>query len=148
MSDKLNEADIVRRVAEIAADRVTRNVIRDLEQMTERLSGDDFELKTTWDEICVQIQDQESVVWDAYDEIVRGMVGVFVAELPRHEQEAIWLQTEAGIEWTCEEPEKREPYPVNQNEIVDQLACDVYSKAADWSNARVDAYLRRTCSAE
>ena len=108
--------------------------------MKDTLSGDDSELDTTWDEICVQ-----AVFWNAYDEIVRGMVRGYVAELPKYEREAIWLQTDAGINWGCEEPEDREAHPVSDNDIVNYLVHQyVYSQAADWSNARIEAHLARS----
>jgi hypothetical protein len=72
------------------------------------------------------------------------MVCGFVAELSDNEREAIWLQTDAGIDWSFEEPDVREPNPVNQDEIVDYLVQDVYSKAADWSNERIHAYFARS----
>ena len=113
--------------------------------MNDTLSGDDSELDTTWDEICVQVQDEESVFWDVYDEIVRDMVRAHVAELPKFEREAIWLQTDAGIDWACDEPEDRNSYPVTDDDIVNYLVPKyVYSQAADWSNARIEAYLVRS----
>jgi hypothetical protein len=52
----LSESAIVQAVAEDAARRVTRKVISTLQKMTVLLSGDDSELMTSWDEICVQVQ--------------------------------------------------------------------------------------------
>ena len=113
-----DKAEIFERIARPAAQRITRKVIRDLEQMTDTLSGEDSGLETTWDEICVQIQHEESPFWFAYDEIVRRMIGGFVGELSDNEREAIWLQTGAGIDWNCEEPDAREPNPVNQAAVA------------------------------
>ena len=90
-----------------------------------RLSGDDSELDTTWDEICVQVQDEESVFWDVYDEIVRDMVRAHVAELPKFEREAIWFQTDAGIDWACDEPEDRNSYPVTDDDIVELFGAQI-----------------------
>ena len=39
-----------RAVAQLAARRIARKVITDLQRMKHTLSGDDSELKTTWDE--------------------------------------------------------------------------------------------------
>jgi hypothetical protein len=96
MSDPLSEWEIVSAVAQAAAKRITRKVIAHLQSMDETLSGDDSELKTPWDEICVQVQYEASFFWDAYDETVRGILRGYVAELPKHEREAIWLQTAPG----------------------------------------------------
>jgi hypothetical protein len=86
MSDRLSDSAILSAVAEEAAQRITRKVIAALQGMRDTLSGDDSELETTWDEICVQIQDEESFFWDTYDEIVLDMVRARVAELPKYER--------------------------------------------------------------
>lgn len=141
----MSESTIVREVAQKAARRITRKVIAALQQMTDTLSGDDSELKTTWDEICAQVQHENSSNWDAYDETVRGIVKAHIARLSKQEKEAIWLQTEAGTDWAYEEEENRESQPVSDEEIMDWLVEErVYAEAANWSNARIRAYLDRS----
>jgi hypothetical protein len=142
----MSESAIVREVAEKAARRITRRVISALQKMKDTLSGDDSELKTTWDEICVQIQDQKSFHWDAYDETVRRIVEDQLAPLSSHEREAIWLQTEASDDWSCKDEEDREPAPpVSVDDIVDWMTNEhVYEQAANWSNARIRAFIERS----
>lgn len=145
MTDSLSESAIVRAVAEQAARRITHKVISVLQKMTDTLSGDDSGLKTTWDEICVQVQFEASFSWDAYDETVRGIVERYVVKLPKNEREAIWLQTDAGMDWDYEEPSDREANPVCDNDIVDYLTSDyVYTEAGNWSNARIRAFIDRS----
>jgi hypothetical protein len=56
--------------------------------------------------------------------------------------ETIWLQTDAGSDWACDEPEERAAYPVDEEAIVNYLANDyVYAEADSWSNARIRAYI-------
>lgn len=144
MSDKLSESAIVRALADEAAKRITRKAIAELQQMTDRLSGDESGLETTWDEICVQMQHEQSFHWDAYDHTVRAILTSQTNELPKHERDALWLQTNAGIDWSCDAPEDREAYPVNTDDIVDHLANNyVYAEADRWSNSRIRAYLDR-----
>jgi hypothetical protein len=141
----MSESAIVREVAEKAARRITRKVIATLQQMSDRLSGDDSGLKTTWDEICAQLQYEKSFDWDAYHETVKRIVEVQIAALPKHEREAIWLQTDAGIDWNSKEMEDGEAPPIIDGDIVDWLAEEhVYTEAANWSNARVRAYVERS----
>ena len=45
-----------------------RQTMTDLQHMKHTPSGDDSELKTTWDDICAQVQSGQSYSWDAYDE--------------------------------------------------------------------------------
>lgn len=142
MADQLSESGIVREVADIAAERITRKVIKDLQRMKDTLSGDESGLATTWDEICVQVQRNHSFYWDAYDQTVRNFVEKYVNDLPQLEINAIWLQTEQGIDWKYEEPEDREPYPTCQDDVVDYITREhVYGEAGNWSNARIQAYL-------
>src|ERR1035437_3604814 len=145
MSEWLSESAIVRAVAHEAAQRIGRKVIADLQAMKDTMSGDDSELKTTWDEICVQVQDEESFYWDAYDQTVRSTVRVYVAALPQHERDALWLQTDAGSDWDCDEPESREASPVSEDDIIDYLVREVvYAEAGRWSNARIRAFNERS----
>ncbi len=145
MSDHLSEPAIVSAVAHEASRRITRKVIADLQRMKIVLSGDDSELKTTWDELCAQVQYEESFHWDVYDETVRATIGGLVDELPKHEREALWLQTDAGHDWDCEEPQDRERYPVCNDDIVDYLAHEyVYREAGRWSNKHIRAFIERS----
>lgn len=145
MNKKLSESSIVKTVAEQAIRRIARKVIADLQRMEHTLSGDDSELKTTWDEICAQIQCEQSFVWDAYDETVKATVGGYVCDLPLHELEAIWLQTEPGFDWDCEESETRDTYPVLDDDIIEYITSEhIYAKAGRWSNARIRSYIERS----
>jgi hypothetical protein len=145
MSEALSESAIVRAVAHQTSRRIIRKVIAGLQRIKDTLSGDDSELKTTWDEICAQVQYEHSIFWETYDEIVRDMVRVYVAELPKHEREAIWLQTDAGSDWHCEEPEDRAAHPVVDDDVVDYLVHEyVYPQAGRWSNVRIRDYIERS----
>jgi hypothetical protein len=144
MKDGLNESSIVHAVAKEAATRITRKVVAELRRMTVTMSGDDSELKTTWDEICAQVQYEESFYWDAYDQTVRAIVGAHIARLPKHEREALWLLTDAGSDWEWKEPEDREADPVRDDDIIDWVTREyVYAEAGTFSNARIRAYVER-----
>lgn len=97
MTTPLSEFGIIRAVAEQAAARVARKVIRNLQRMHHKLSGEDTEVRTTWDEICVQVQYEYSYYWDVYDETVRSLLAVYVEKLAEYEREALWLQSDAGF---------------------------------------------------
>jgi hypothetical protein len=144
MAEELSESGIVRKTAGEAAWRVTRKVVASLRRMEHTLSGDDSGLKTTWDEICVQVQHEHSFAWDAYEETVRATVAGCLAQLAEHERQAIWLQTDPGIAWDRREPADRETNPVCDDDIVGYLADEyVLAEAGRRSNARVRAYIDR-----
>jgi hypothetical protein len=145
----LTESQIARALAEDSARRVTRKVTTGLQRMTHTLSGDDSVLETVWDEICVQIQFEDSFAWDAYDQSVRALVGGIAADLSTHERAALWLQTDAGFDWNCEDAEYREPKPFINDDIVDFLVRDhVYIAAGRWSNRRIRAYLDQSARSD
>lgn len=145
---KLSEIAIARQLAEHTAERITRRVIAALQRLTDcQLSGDDSSLENTWDEICVQVQYEESYAWDVYLETVKAILGGDVEDLAAHEREALWLQTEQGSDWDCEDDENREPYPVLNDDIVEYLLNDyVLAAAGRWSNPRIRAYLEWSSS--
>ncbi len=145
MSSKLSESLIVSNFAERLCQQITRKVIVSLQTLKNGLlSGDDFGLTSAWEEICVQVQGEESSSWEAYDLTVRQTVSAEVTELVPHEREAIWLQTSAGADWDAEDEESREEYPVAEDEIIEYVTTQyVYSAAGDWGNRRIRKYLEQ-----
>jgi len=144
MTPELAEWRIVRRLAEQVCQRVTRRVIRYLQELVDGLqSGDDSGLTNAWEEICVQVQGEQSVLWDAYyDVMVRQIVSMEVPGLPEHERDAVWLLTPEGEQWDAEEEGEREKSPVAEDNIIDYLANEyVYPAAGNWSNPRIRKYL-------
>lgn len=143
MKDRLSESAIVVEVARQALKRIVRKVIKDISQMGVTLSGDDSELANTWDEICVQIQFEQSHCWDVYDETVRAIVCGYVHEMPAYEREAIWHQTDNGMDWHCDELEDRSPHYDVETDVVQYITDAVYSEANNWSNKRIRAFIDR-----
>ena len=144
MSTGLNMTAIVTAVGKQAIRRIERKVIASFQRVVSGMAGDDSELKTIWDEICAQVQHEESVFWNTYDEMVRTSVAVLVADLPQHEKEAAWLQTEEGNDWEWEDESERETHPVLESDIVEHIVTHhIYARAGEWTNARLRAYLDR-----
>src|SRR5436309_3104975 len=150
MSRTLSESSVVRALADQVCKRLTRRLIATLQKLNNGLlSGQDSGLKNTWDEICAQVQFEESFSWDVYDEAVRAVAASDVEKLLPHEREAIWLQTTAADDWDCEDESRRHPYPVLNEEIVNYLVGEyIYSQAGNWSNHRLRSYLDRSSRAD
>ena len=79
---------------------------------------------------------------------MRDIVGRHVAQLPKHERYALWLQTEEGSRWARDwayvEPDEREEAEVFHGTVISYLMHKhVYVRAADWANARIRAYRER-----
>ncbi|HEU0179599.1 MAG TPA: hypothetical protein VFV58_35655 [Blastocatellia bacterium] len=98
MSSKFSESAIIRAFAEEICQRLTRKMIDRLQKMKDGLhSGDGSGLENTWDEMCVRVQPEQSIYWEAYDSTVRQMIEAEVEKLSPHEREAIWLQTPESV---------------------------------------------------
>lgn len=108
------------------------------------MSGSDSGLTTVWDEICVQVQEEESYCLDAYDITVKSLVEYDVSQLKRFEQRALWIQTEAYGDWECEKQDDEQFPPVFDGDIVDYLLAEyIYSEAMEWTNAIIRKYFEQ-----
>ena len=60
------EQHIVAAWAKLLSETLVKDAIAALEQMDANamLSGDDSGLKNVWEEVCVQLQYEESIFWD------------------------------------------------------------------------------------
>ena len=91
--------NILWHVSHEACKEVSTKVVRSLRKMTEGMqSGDDTTLRNIWDEVCVQSQVERSVMWDAYEETILGLIEQEVRKLDEVIIGAIFLQTDAGID--------------------------------------------------
>jgi hypothetical protein len=144
------ESRIAAELADATCKRVARQVRHALQRMTDcRLSGEDSGLKNTWEELCAQVQFQESFAWPAYEEIVQLLLGNHVRSLRRFELEAVWVQTKTGQDWLFDDDAQDHTLdprpPINESEVVDHLREEyVHKEAADWSNPRIRDYLDRS----
>ena len=144
MPEELSESRIVRSLAHEACRRITRRVIREFQQRNGKLlSGEDPGLRSAWEEICVQVQAEESVFWDAYLEDLKQALETEVERLRRTERQAVWLQTTAGEEWDYNDEDSREPNPVPATQEIVEYITNKYvlAEAADWSNRRIRKFL-------
>lgn len=125
-------------------DKATRRTIRTLQGLRDGLqSGDDSGLENAWDEFCVQVQYEESVFFDAYEETVRAVLRGHLETLPALDLEVAWLHTDAGADWLQAETEEHSPPPVCLDHVLDDALGIVFTMAANWSNQRIRGYLER-----
>ena len=140
---QLTESAIVSGFAADVARRLARQAITRLRGMKDSLlAGEDSGLESAWDEICVQVQGEESYVWDAYTDIISSLLAQQLRQLPKYQQEAIWLQSEEGEDWSQSGEDEREPDPVIEDESVGYLLTEhVLAAASSWTNARIRRFL-------
>lgn len=133
-------------LAEASCRSLSRKVIRSLIKMTDGMqSGDDGSLKNIWDEICVQVQGEQSVVWDSYLDTIESLIFREVAQLDETTKQLIWLQTDEGSYWSADNDEKEDKeVPIACDDVVQYILNSfVLSAAADWTNRRIEKYLER-----
>lgn len=135
---------IIAEVAETACKRICKRAIHDLQSITDAIvSGDESPLENTWDEICVQRQGEDFICWDVYEQTIRATIRYDIESLPDHEAQAIWLQTDQGIDWRYDfDNEDEERAPIVYDEIEDYMLQYILESAESWSNARIREYLK------
>ena len=133
---------ILANIGEIECERICRKTIRTLQSMTEGMqSGDDTPLKNLWDEVCVQIQSGESVMWDAYLHTIESIIFDSVNKLKLPIKQAIWLLTQEGMQWEDGDGDLK-GVPYCEVEITAYILNKfVFANAADWNNKRIREYL-------
>ena len=140
---------IISDLAEAAGKRLSRKVIRSLTKMTDGMqSGDDTPLMNIWDEICVQVQGEQAEMWDDYLDTIQSLILGEVAALDAATTQAIWLQTDEGIDWKFDNEDQEDHEDQNVPTACEDIAkyiLDgfVLSAAADWTNKRIEKYLER-----
>ncbi len=71
-----------------------------LESKNDLLDNADTCLRNNWEGLCVQMQDEQSIIdWDASIQVIRSFFHRYYESLPKEEQFTLWTQTEAGQEW-------------------------------------------------
>ena len=83
------EAQIVQGIAEKACRSIAISVKREMQGM-EPCLGSDFD--NAWNELCMQIQNTESIYWDFYLETAENLILQQVSKLDDDRKAAIWHQ--------------------------------------------------------
>jgi len=153
--------DVMKRAGKIAG-TVVEYAVRRLKRMTDcRLPGDDPDLKNVWEEICVQVQGDESMSWHDYVELIESILIPAVDALDAIEQRIVWLATAGGQEWKPEvkaladdghdtagagsgnagiAADLANP-PVDAGEIVEYLKEILLVEAEEFANENIRRYL-------
>jgi hypothetical protein len=125
--------------------RAISGCIRELQAMNDSAmlqSGDDSGLKTVWDEICVQQQHEQSISWPVYEETIRALIAARVEKLSITDLTALWLRSEQGGDWSIDNDDGSAPVP-SADDVVQHLFTELLSRANDFTNQRIQAYLDR-----
>jgi len=103
------------------------------------LSGDDSGLKNTWEEICVQLQGDESIHWGVYEEVVRNFIADVLNKQPESVQ--ILLSYTGGIECDLEFEDDEDCYTFNQEYAVKEVLENILMTARRYENEYITRFL-------
>jgi hypothetical protein len=125
------------------AERTVQKVISGLNTPNRKalLSGDDSGLISTWEEICVQVQQSDSYHWDLYEDAIAIFAKSIVEDLPEHEstflsyQLALWkdeldIYVDGG-QWAF----------ISDDLIIEDITEKVLGEAGRFRNNRITRYL-------
>ena len=90
-----------------------------------RLSGDDSTLDSVWKEWAYQLQNQESIFIEAYDETIRGLCRKVILEMPEHDVKLLWagrdeLYIEEDIDGLTDFPAQEYSLMASKKNCVDE----------------------------
>lgn len=110
------------------------------------LWGEDSGLKNFWDEICVQVQGEESIFFDMYIDTIEEIIEEFLSKRTEEEKIILWTQTEEYEEWKTDE-HKEKAYSdvlcqyVNEDDIRNYVFQEVICEAANYHTDRIECFL-------
>jgi len=142
------EQHIVAAWAKLLSETLVKEAIAALEQMDANamLSGDDSGLKNVWEEVCVQLQYEESIFWDTYLETMEDLLAGLVAILDKDARMALWAVTEDGWDYVYDHrdlDEGVEDVPVSDDAIVSKVKDELLIAAANYTNPNIQKFLAR-----
>jgi hypothetical protein len=119
------------------------DVIGSLERMEASLSGDS-DLKNAWEEVCAQVQGEESADWSTFEDTIKDQLYSIVERLDRGAQLALWAVTDEGWDYIYvhhADQDGAAGVPLNTGDIVTQLMDQVLSAAADYESPSLYRYI-------
>jgi hypothetical protein len=141
----LIQRELIKEYAVAATEDICNGAIAHLMASKHTLAGEDSGLVNTWEEICVQLQGDESCYWDAYESAMRDSVLAGLFQLKTRDLHAIWLQTDAGWDWHYDVENgsmQSTTIPYSEDDVVAYQVEKLKLAALDFKNARIEAYLR------
>lgn len=136
---------LFREYARTAANRYANAAVALLTTSKHSLLGDESGLKSTWEEICVQVQGEKSYFWSAYEAAIHDAVLSSLFSIEEWDRRAIWLQTDAGWDWHWDlengDISDNQEMPIDDEDIVTYISNSVLQTALDFESERVCRFL-------
>lgn len=117
---------------------ITRRVIRRLQQEPAHvMGGGDSHLRTTWDEICVQVQFGKAVMWDTWEHFIDQVIYTVLESVSTLERQAIFLGSREGTKWSVENEDTGQAIPIDLDTIAHVVRESTLAAASNWSNRAI-----------
>lgn len=94
-----------------------------------RQSGEDSPYRDVWEEYKVQVQGQQSIFFELYEETIRDLCASVVKAVPPDERRLLWLDSEAHFEWDDDDGDPHDSTVFD--DVVNELLREVGDRAAD-----------------
>ena len=141
---------LVDEFADTARARICRGVVSGLRRFQLSLAGEDSILRTAWDDICVQMQIEQSFHWEtAYIPTIEQFISDEIKKLSQSEKRAIWLQSAEGTKWLIDldfPTDGESGYdgvgiPYDDENVIAMVLESVLTEAGRYENSRIRAYI-------
>ena len=139
-----SEDKLIYQLYEYHSSRIVNKVMFSLRKLKEGklLSGDDSELLNVWDEICVQVQGENSIYWNVYEETINMFIKYYVEKEPIEIKYLLsYYDTDSYPDKNSTETNNEIKLVYNEGYIIDTLFTKILGLAVDYTNARISNYL-------
>ena len=138
-----DEGAVLRAFAQETASCVSKRTIAMLQKVEATpYFGKGKGLKNAWDEVCVQLQYDQTFLFKVYKEVMAMIVAKQIRDLKRHEKLALWFQTYEGESWLYDEGDPNDEPPMSIDEIGEYIVAEnLIEEGRNWSNQEIRACL-------
>lgn len=123
--------------------RITNEVIADLKLSEAELSAGRG-LANVWEEVCAQVQREESIYWSAYEATIEGLMEACLNSLEFEARLALWALTDDGWGYIYDhhaDPDGAANVSVDHAAIIAMLMGNILPKAADYESPSLYRFL-------
>lgn len=137
--------DISKELSKSLSKKITRQTIKWMQNLDSKL--DQYYLVNLWDDVCYQLQREQSYYWRHYDDMIMVYVISRIKELNKHEANAIWLQTEDSYDYLIEMNDNKISVDSEFESLKSSICVNdiaryivnkyVYTQAENWRNDKL-----------
>lgn len=127
-------------------DSLIAELIDKLKKYARGTCPEDYELENFWEEICIQVQDQESYDWDLYADEVRDLADTTISSMPTANRLELYLYGSEESDYDLaydEEATDDENYEAIEGALKSAVYNAIMSEAADYESPALTRALAR-----